>query len=215
MNDLLMDDAEAGKKPGAVLGLLAQLRDAVGVIKAKKKEGVRFKVRSAEDLADRVRAAASKLGLLIYPTYTTGKGYPVENGTLAEVNLTLRIQAVVDGSFIDVSGFGLGADSQDKAGGKAGTYAWKTALIQTLLAGGAEDTDDTDTPIKGGVRAKTAPGADKPSSEMVLRALEAAEDKAGYDAAIALAKLLPAKDQLPLMDTVRAAKARCTSAAAG
>ena len=135
---------ENGPAPGAVLGLLNTLRSKVGVIKAKKKDGVKFKVRSAEDLADRLRAAATEVGLLIYPIGVMGKGYPVESGTLAEVNLTLRVQAVSDGSYIDIAGFGLGADSQDKAGGKAGTYAWKTALIQMLRAGGAGDTDGTD-----------------------------------------------------------------------
>jgi hypothetical protein len=198
-----------------VLGLLSSLRAKVGVIKAKKKDGVKFKVRSAEDLADRLRAAASEVGLLIYPIHVSGKGYPVESGTLAEVNLTLRVQAVCDGSHIDIAGFGLGADSQDKAGGKAGTYAWKTALIQMLLAGGAEDTDDTDTPIKGGVRAKAAPGAGKPSAAAVKAALEAAQDKPAYDAAIVLAKQLTPQDQLGLMDLVKESKARCSALPSG
>jgi hypothetical protein len=197
-------------KPGAVLRLLGELRAKVGTLKAKKKEGVKFKVRSLDELVDRVRPAATELGLLIYPVGAAGQGHVVEDGTLAECNLTVRIQAVEDGSYIDVAGFGLGADSQDKAGGKAGSYAFKQALIQTLLAGGAEDTDDTDTPIKGGVRKKTG----RPSQVQVEEALKAATTKADYDAAVVLAKQLPAEAQLALMDTVRAAKARCTDAAA-
>lgn len=190
---------------GAVYGLLAELRSRVGNIKAKKKDGVKFKVRSAEDLADKLRDAAVALGLLVYPVKAEGRGFVVEDGTLAEVNLTVRILAVSDGSYIDVMGFGLGADSQDKAGGKAGTYAWKTALIQTLIAGGAEDTDDTDTPIKGGVKPKTG----KPKATDVQAALEAAMDKPGYDAAIALAMQLQASDQLGLVDLIKVAKVRC------
>lgn len=193
---------------GAVLGLLSNLRKRVGTIKAKKKEGVRFKVRSAEDLADKLRDAAIEEGLLIYPVKADGHGFVVEDGTLAEVNLTVRIQAVCDGSYIDVAGFGLGADSQDKAGGKAGTYAWKTALIQTLIAGGAEDTDDTDTAIKGGVRKATG----KPKAADVQAALEAAQDKPAYDAAIAMAMQLQPSDQFPLVDLIKATKARCVPA---
>lgn len=191
---------------GAVLGLLGDLRKRVGVIKAKKKDGVKFKVRSAEDLADKLRAAACEVGLLIYPVHAEGKGHVVEDGTLAEVNLVLRIQAISDGSYLDVAGFGLGADNQDKAGGKASTYAWKAALIQTLLAGGAEDTDDTDTPIKGGVRPRAA---GKPTAATVKAALEAVQagDEAAYKAAIVLAKQLAPEDQLGLVDLIKATKA--------
>ncbi len=199
------------KGPGAVLGLLETVRRNVGVIKAKKKEGVKFNVRSASDLADRLRAAASQAGLLIYPVSVVGKAFPLDSGTLAEVTITLRCQAISDGSYIDIMGFGLGADNQDKAGGKAGTYAWKTALIQLLLAGGAEDTDDSDTPIKGGVK-RLGAGGPKPTSEGVKAAFEAATDKASYDAAVALVKQLSPQDQMPLMDTVRGAKARCVPA---
>jgi hypothetical protein len=194
----------------AIYGLLAKLRKQVGVIKAKKKEGVKFKVRSAEDLADKLRAAADELGILIYPIESFGKGYPVEDGTLAEVNLKLRVQAINDGSYIDVCGFGLGADNQDKAGGKAGTYAWKTALIQMLLAGGAEDTDDTDTPIQGGVKKKGTAAKTTPAD--VKAALEAVMDKAGFDAALALAKNLTMDQQKAMVEDFKAARARITPA---
>lgn len=187
-----------------VLAKVAELRKKVGVLKAKKKEGVKFKVRSAEDLNDKIRPLADELGLLIYPVAANGNGYPVEDGTLASVNLTLRIQAISDGSFIDAHGFGLGADSQDKAGGKASTYAWKSILVQTLLAGGAEDTDDTDTPIKGGVKKKGA----APSMEAVKQALADAADKDAYDAAIADVRKMAAEKQLEMVDTIKAAKAR-------
>lgn len=194
-----------GNRPGDVLGKLAELRKRVGVLKGKKKEGVKFKVRSAEELNDRLRPLCDELGLLIFPVEATGAGFPVEDGTLASVNLTLRIVALSDGSFLDVKGFGLGADSQDKAGGKASTYAWKSILIQTLLAGGAEDTDDTDTPIKGGVRAKTA---GKPSAASAKEAVQSAQDQQAYDAAIALVRQLPAPAQLDLVDDIKAAKLR-------
>jgi len=199
-----------GEVLGDVFGLIAKLRTQVGNIKARKKEGVKFKVRSADELSDKLREAAGELGLLIYPVKVEGKGFVVEDGTLAEVNMTLRILATSDGSYIDVMGFGLGADSQDKAGGKAGTYAWKTAMIQTLLAGGAEDTDDTDTPIKGGVKLKTA----KPSNEMVRGAFEAAQDEVAYKAAVGLATQMQPADQMAMIEVIKAAKLRCHPVAA-
>ena len=75
---------------GDVFGLIAKLRTQVGNIKARKKEGVKFKVRSADELSDKLREAAGELGLLIYPVKVEGKGFVVEDGTLAEVNMTLR-----------------------------------------------------------------------------------------------------------------------------
>lgn len=204
------------EKPGAILGLWLELRKKVGVVEAKKKEGVKFKVRSAEDLIDKIRATANKLGILIYPRTVTGKGHVVEDGTLAEQTVQVHAQAVEDGSILAFEGFGLGADNQDKAGGKAGTYAFKAALIQALLAGGSAnakalgvaDTDDSDSPIEGGVRAKTRTKA--PSVEEVKASFDAAQDKAGYDAAVGQLKLLSGDKQTSFdRETIRAAQVRC------
>jgi hypothetical protein len=198
------DDAYQGA-PGKVLGLLRDLREQVGTLKAKQKQGVKFKVRSLDELVDKIRKPANDLGLLIYPYRAEGKGHVVDSGTLAEVTLVVRIQALEDGSYVDIMGFGLGADNQDKAGGKAGSYAFKQALVQALLAGGAEDTDDTDTPIKGGVRPKTA----KPTVATVEAALNDATDEVSFKAALGLAKQLHVSDQKAIADQAAAARARC------
>lgn len=42
-----------------------------------------------------------------------------------------------------ITGFGNGADSQDKGSGKAFTYAFKTALNKTFMLFSGEDTDNT------------------------------------------------------------------------
>lgn len=183
------------------------------MLKAKQKAGVKFKVRSADELVDKLRPVANELGLLIYPVAAQGKGHVVDNGTLAEVNLTIRIQAVEDGSYIDIAGFGLGADNQDKAGGKAGTYAFKAALVQALLAGGAEDTDDSDTPIAGGVRPRQArpggsagqPTVTREQVEGAIAEARAAKSMDKLKAALALAGGLPAEDQGPIAAKVKAA----------
>jgi hypothetical protein len=198
---------------GDVLAKLAALRLRVGNLKAKKKDGVKFKVRSADELADKLRKAAQEEGLLIYPVCAQGKGYPVEDGTLAEVNLTLRIQALTDGSYIDVMGFGLGADTQDKAGGKAGTYAWKAALVQTLLAGGAEDTDDTDTPIPGGVKARGTRSAPKLTPDDVKKELLGIQSEAAFRDLASRARVLSFEQQKALVDDFKAARIRLGLAA--
>lgn len=195
----------------AVKAKWAELRSAVGVLAAKKKDGVRFKVRSADELCDRIRPVANRLGLLIYPVRAEGKCILVEDGTLAEVTVTLRIEALEDGSFFDIQGFGLGADSQDKAGGKAGTYAWKAALVQALLAGGEKDTDDTDTPIQGGVRPRAAK-SEKPASSRADVEAKIAEAKATGSmdvlrAALAMAGGLTAADQGEVAAIIKAAAA--------
>lgn len=205
-------DMKADGTPGDVLGKFLELRKAVGVLKAKKKDGVRFKVRSADELVDRIRPLANELGLLIYPAAAHGTGEVVKDedgggGTYACVTVTTRIKALSDGTYIDVVGFGLGVDNQDKAGGKAGTYAMKTGLVQALLAGGAEDTDDTDTPLKGGPR-KAAPKA-KPGFDTVKAAFDNAGTEEQYRAAVPLLAGLTPDQQLAVRDTVIAAKARC------
>ena len=206
------DSMKADGTPGDVLAKFLDLRKAVGVLKAKKKDGVRFKVRSADELVDRIRPIANELGLLIYPVSANGTGEVVKDedgggGTYACVTVVTRVKALSDGTFFDVAGFGLGVDNQDKAGGKAGTYAMKTGLVQALLAGGAEDTDDTDTPLKGGSR-KAALKA-KPGFDSVKTAFEKAETEEQYRAAVPLLAGLTPDQQLAVRDTVIAAKARC------
>jgi ERF superfamily len=199
--DGMIRQSDGSSKPGEILALWAELRKAVGTVEAKKKEGVKFKVRSAEDLIDKVRGKANELGILIYPHTVSGKGHVVEDGTLAELNMVVAAQAVSDGSILTFEGFGLGADNQDKAGGKAGTYAFKAALIQALLAGGSKeakalgvvDTDDSDSPIAGGVRAK---GKSGPKVEEVVLAFTTAGDGNGYKVAVGLLKQLSSDKQV-------------------
>jgi len=213
------DGTDSDGKPGAILALWAALRRHCGTIKAKSKPGVRFKVRSAEDLVTRIRDKADELGVLIYPSHVYGKGEVVAGGddpnprvcTLAEVQLQVTAQAVSDGSRLTFAGFGLGADTQDKAGGKAGTYAFKQALIQALLAGGADDTDDTDTPIPGGPRKPvTRPAA--PTREAIETALKEATGEAAYKAAVELLKKAGPETQVALKTVAFEARARCISA---
>ena len=154
--------------PGAILGLWHQLVARTDSLPQREKADgrggkLKFKVRDATELIDKLRALTNSLGIIIYPGVAThGEGKVVEDGTLADVNLVLIAQAVEDGSMLGFGAYGQGSDNQDKAGGKAGTYAMKQALVQAAMLGGSKtakalgvhDTDDADAPIKGGVRPK-------------------------------------------------------------
>lgn len=198
--------------PGDILGLYAEMRKATGTLAARKKDGVKFKVRSAEEMIDKIRDLANALGVLIYPQEAKGLGYVVEDGTLASVELSVVLQAVSDGSRLKIAGFGLGADNQDKAGGKAGTYAFKQALVQAFLMGGKDnakalgvvDTDDTDTPIAGGVKAK----AGKPTVDSVRKAFASAESREQFDAAVKALRTLSPEKQMDVRETIIETKAR-------
>lgn len=212
-NGMIYDPNTGRETPGAILQLWAKVRAAVGVVELKKKNGMKFETRASTDLMDKLAAACAEHGVLVYPGRGTGKSVLADNGTMADVELVVVAQAIEDGSRIEFFGYGQGADTQDKAGGKAGTYAFKQACIQALLAGGTKapkshripDTDDTDTPIEGGVRKKSG----KPGFEQVKAELEAAQDEPAYRAALANLKAANAPDQVKLAPIAREAKARC------
>lgn len=211
-------------KPGAILKLWGALRSSVGLLEAKTKDKVRFKVRSADELYDKLNAAANDLGILIYPcpALSSGRGHAVDGGTMAEVGLHVVAQAIEDGSRLSFWGFGLGADQQDKAGGKAGTYAFKQAIVQACLAGGTKqpkshrmpDTDDTDTPIPGGVRPARKPADGDPvkTPDEIEALFTAAETSRQYNAAMAEVKRLTPEKQMQgtLMNSIKAAHERLT-----
>lgn len=195
------------ERPGKVLASWLLIRRKVGVFKKELKKGMSFKTLSAEMVIDKVRALANKEGLLIVPVESTGTTLPVERGTLAAVNQKFKIQSVEDGSYIYIASFGVGADTQDKAGGKANTYSLKTALVQALLAGGEKDTDDEQDPIPGGIT-KAKPAGEVPKVDDVKALFDLAQDKVEYKAAMSLARKLGEDDQREVANNQRAAKAR-------
>lgn len=199
--------------PGDVLRLYLEMRQQTGTLVAKKKDGVKFKVRSAEDMVDKIRDLANEKGVLIYPASASkGTGFTVEDGTMAAVELQVVLQAVSDGSRLAIWGFGLGADSQDKAGGKAGTYAFKQALVQAFLMGGRDnakalgvvDTDDSDSPIAGGVRKPSG----RPTLEGVRGLLLAASNQTEFAEAAKNVRALTPEKQLALRADINNAMER-------
>lgn len=146
----------ASGNPPMIHSKLLALRKEIGHIAAKRAPGVPFPVKGAKDLAQKMAEALRDLNLLAPVVHqdVTLMETPVELvganksggprfATLAHVKATVRIIAE-DGSFLDMVGSGHGADGDDKAGGKASTYAWKDAILKGLTIPDAEmaDTDD-------------------------------------------------------------------------
>ncbi len=144
------------KVPPAIHAGLRDLRRAVGSLAAKKQQGgPMFPVRSAKELMQKLAEALDELSLHAFPIAqevthfetdkipqnATSSGKPVFR-TLVHVKATVRVGAS-DGSYIDVVGSGHGGDVDDKAGGKADTYAWKLALLKGLCVP-EQDMPDTD-----------------------------------------------------------------------
>ena len=75
------------------------------------------------------------------PANINDRGRPTFR-TLVHVVATVRLIAP-DGSYLDCVGSGHGGDVDDKAGGKASTYAWKDAILKGLTIP-HEDMVDTD-----------------------------------------------------------------------
>jgi uncharacterized lipoprotein NlpE involved in copper resistance len=141
MTDLILP---SGLRPKIHSDLVA-LRRKIGGLKAEKKSGVMFPVKSAKDLMDKLRKAADELNMPMAgaPISIKFNDRATDKGTVVSCRTTIRFMSD-DGSYVDCVGFGQGGDTQDKAGGKASTYAWKDGVVKALSLPDAEmvDTDD-------------------------------------------------------------------------
>jgi hypothetical protein len=205
-----------------------QLRAKLGGLKAEQKDGVRFKVKSADVLVAKLRPALDELDLVLFPAQAKTQGqvheYEVERRGNQEFALATSASVEVeyclgapDGSYVNFTGFGQGADNQDKAGGKAFTYALKAACVQAFNMPNAEygvgDTDDTDTPISGGKKRKSkAQAATKQAVDEVIADAEAKGDLERLRTAVQMAGGLPADEQTQAAEAIRAAAARIRAA---
>ena len=138
-----------------ILQDLVELRKKIGGLKAEaKKGGASFPVKSAKDLMDKLRKAADELGMVCAGSVVGTSVHSDRTSTDRGVNTLVTITHIVrfmssDGSHMDFVGVGQGGDTQDKAGGKASTYAWKDAVVKALALPDAEmvDTDDEGAPF--------------------------------------------------------------------
>jgi hypothetical protein len=97
-------------------------------------------------------SAMSKNGLSILTTEinddVTVNRWEENNRSKQQIFVSLKVKYLLlhtSGESIELCGYGHGVDSQDKASGKALTYALKNILINTFLTpvGKIEDTDET------------------------------------------------------------------------
>lgn len=157
-----------------------ELRKLVGGIKAVK-GGASFPVKSAKELVIKLRAAADKLnmvmaGAIIESDVRTSR-VKTPKGDEAEIVTVIHTVQFMsdDGSSLVFVGVGQGGDSQDKAAGKASTYAWKDAVLKGLCIPDADmiDSDDEEFPLGKPEKTTNAP----PLRE-VLDAISSATDRA-------------------------------------
>lgn len=196
---------------------LVALRHAIGGLKAEKKNGVMFAVKSAKDLMIKLRDAVDQLGMNVYPVATScqnielAPGKDGKTGTACVVHQTVRVVAS-DGSFVDFTGIGHGLDRDDKAAGKASTYAWKDALTKGLCLPDADmvDTDDESghgPALPRKTKEKAAPSQAVADLEARILAATTAEDvKALTGEAKALAEGATEDERNRLRAAIAAAK---------
>lgn len=176
-----------------ILSDLIELRRKIGGLKAEKKAGgPNFPVKSAKDLMVKLRDAADEIGMPVagavvgqdfyyYPIITGVDKYGnTQYTTVVHCVCRVRFESS-DGSFREFTGSGHGADTQDKAGGKASTYAWKDAVTKALSLPDAEmvDTDDEAAPITT---------SKAPTYGEVLKAIKSAENLKQLEAVKLLAQ---------------------------
>lgn len=184
--------------PPMIHAKVRELRAHVGSVEAKKANGVMFPVRGAKELMQKLAQACHDCNVTVaciqqvphyydasqIPDNKTSSGKPVFR-TLVHVIATVRI-AAEDGSFIDVQGSGHGGDVDDKAGGKASTYAVKDALFKGLMIPDKDivDTDD-EQPSERAEKpraTKTKDPAPDTGGSGILEMIAAAKSTADLDA---------------------------------
>jgi hypothetical protein len=118
-----------------------------------------YKGVSDKDVKLKIGAAMENHGLIMVPKNyhnevtierwmeKTNYGEKQKQSVFVECNAQFELIHVETGQSIDIPAYGHGVDSQDKAAGKATTYALKYALLYTFLVptGSIDDSDNTNS----------------------------------------------------------------------
>lgn len=154
-------------KPQKIYADLIKLRKHIGGLEAKKTDsGPKFAIKNAKELMIKFRKGLDDLDMVSWVSEASVTDIQIEpyldkyGNRKAGSGCLVTSKVVVasdDGSFVVFTGMGHGFDTDDKAAGKASTYAWKDALIKGLNLPDAEmasistetvDTDDeSDIPV--------------------------------------------------------------------
>lgn len=94
-------------------------------------KGPRFNYRSIDAVLDTLSPILARNNVVICPTHITDL-YEAKANTqrLVRIKVHYTVYCTEDGSSISFESFGEGADMNDKAIGKAMSYAYKTAVFQ-------------------------------------------------------------------------------------
>jgi hypothetical protein len=151
------------ESPPQIAEMFPKLRKLIGGLKAEKKAGVQFAIKSAKDLLDKVHAATGELDMVTFVTGQNVTNIDVERGTACMVQSQVRV-GCPDGSYVDFCGVGHGVATDDKAAGKGSTYSWKDAWIKIGLPDKElVDTDDSsdERPVRRAAGTKTTVSGDR------------------------------------------------------
>jgi hypothetical protein len=114
-----------------------------------------YKAVSDKDVKLTIGAAMQEHGLIMLPKsydtnltvdrweQTDNYGTKMKQSVFVEAKCVYELIHVESGQSVDIPAYGHGIDTQDKAAGKATTYAMKTALLYAFLVptGAIDDTD--------------------------------------------------------------------------
>ena len=156
----------------------------------------RYKATGEADVLAAVKKIEAKYGIYSYPisrkivasdTYTTTKTY--ENDNSAEsTTLFMRLEIVYrflniekPDEYIDIVSYGDGVDTNDKAPGKAMTYADKYALMKAykIITGDDPDQDASGDIGKKAAKSQSTPITVEQRSQMIALGMKL-EDVAAY-----------------------------------
>lgn len=185
-----------------------------------------YKAVSEADVLSAVKPIEEKYGIYSYPysrniikdeRYIVTSTYEDrgEPKTVEKASMFVRVETVyrfinvdIPTEFIDITTYGDGVDSQDKAPGKAMTYGDKYALLRAYKIRTGDDPDENQSgdmkPVNK--KDKDSPKADKPSAELLQQAKELDIDLNG----VAQYFKLKSADEItaPLGGYLRSARAR-------
>lgn len=149
-----------------------------------------YKAISEEKVTSVVRESLLKHGLVILPvrqehtrtdeTVVDRSGKEKIN-RIATVDVTYQIRSIDSDEVIEVVSSGTGVDTQDKAVGKAMTYAYKYMLLRTFAIPTGEDPDKISSEIYS--EKMTEAPALQPVDDSTLQATGRTLAKAGMTAA--------------------------------
>lgn len=157
-----------------------------------------YKAVSEADVLAAVKPIETELGIYSYPVsrrivnsgeIITTKEY---KGTVTEnKRLFLRVETVYrfvnaakPEEYLDITTYGDGVDTQDKAPGKAMTYGDKYALLKAYKIRTGEDPDAEGSEDLGGIQLREMPASQKLITETEQMTLEAMCMKRGLDPAV-------------------------------